>query len=196
MAKTVKISEEIIIPSDVEIELKGYKISLKGKKGSVSKDFSFEKRMDMALVQDGSDKKITINALFPKNKTVATIYTIINHIKNMIKGVQEEYTYKMKIVYSHFPITVVAPKKGSNKILINNFIGERGSRITTSIGVVKIKTNKEEVIVSGCNKEDVAQTCANIQIRCKIKSHDKRVFKDGVYVYSKQVGDAVFWSLK
>jgi len=32
--------------------------------------------------------------------------TISQHIRNMIKGVQEKFEYKLKVCFSHFPITV------------------------------------------------------------------------------------------
>jgi large subunit ribosomal protein L6 len=192
MVKVVRIEEELDIPDDVKLDLKNLVITCKGKKGVLAKDFNHCKKLKIERV----NKKIEISADFPRKKTIALAKTVKNLILNMIAGVQETYTYKMKIVYSHFPITLEPPKKGSTQILIRNFIGERAPRITYSIGDVTVKANKEEVIVNGCDKETVGQTCANIQRKCKIKNKDKRVFQDGIYVYEKLLGSKQFWVIK
>ncbi|WP_457558091.1 50S ribosomal protein L6 [Candidatus Harpocratesius sp.] len=190
--KYVAVDEEVKIPDDISINLKDKILTLEGKKGKITKDFSHAKKIDLTLI----DKNIYLHVDFPRKNDIAKMYTIKNIIGNMIKGVQLGYEYRMKIVYSHFPITVEPPKGNSNEILIRNFIGERAPRITKKIGEVKIKANKEEVIVSGVSKEHVGQTCANIQKLCKIREKDKRVFQDGVYVYKKLVGDEVLWELR
>ena len=194
MVKLVAIDDELEIPKDVDFKIDNKVVTIKGKKGSVTKDFGHAKLLDLTF--DPKDRMFRIHAEFPRRNSIALASTIKNIVINMIDGAQKEYTYKMKIVYSHFPITVVPPAKGSDLILIKNFIGERAPRKTHSIGEVKIVADKEEVVVSGCDKEFVGQTCANIQKRCSIKKKDKRTFQDGVYVYQKSLGDEVFWSIK
>ncbi|MHA1601427.1 MAG: 50S ribosomal protein L6 [Promethearchaeota archaeon] len=191
--KHVLIDEELEIPSDVKLSMDSEKnITVKGKKGELTKSFAHAKKISISIL----DNKIYLHTDFPRNKDIALVSTLKNLLINMIIGVQEGYVYKMKIVYSHFPITVVAPKKGQTEILIKNFIGERAPRVTHAIGDVSIKTNKEEVIVSGVDKETVGQTCANIQRKCRIKEKDKRVFQDGVYVYEKMQGNKQIWAIR
>ncbi len=193
--KYVTIDEEVEIPNDISISVDSKKIvTVKGKKGEISKDFGHARFIDVHLNDDKS--KLLFHADFPRQKQIALVNTLKNIVINMIKGVQSEYIYKMKIVYSHFPITVEPPKKGQTKILIKNFIGERAPRVTHSVGDVKITANKEEVIVSGVDKESVGQTCGNIQLKCRIKEKDKRIFQDGIYVYEKLVGDEQFWIIR
>ncbi|MHA1776275.1 MAG: 50S ribosomal protein L6 [Promethearchaeia archaeon] len=190
--KYVAVDEEVKIPEDVSVKVEDKVITLEGKKGKVIKDLSHMKKIDIKLL----NKTIYLHIDFPRQSEIAKIYTVKNIIGNMIKGVQEGYEYRMKIVYSHFPITVDPPKGKSDEILIKNFIGERAPRVTKKIGDVTIKSNKEEVIVSGPNKEHVGQTCANIQKLCKIREKDKRIFQDGVYVYKKLLGDEVLWEIR
>lgn len=193
--KYVAIDEDIEIPDDVSINLDANKMmKVKGKLGEISKDFGHARFIDISFNDDKS--KILLHADFPRTKQIALVKTLKNLIINMINGVQKGYTYKMKIVYSHFPITVEPPKKGSNEVLIKNFIGERAPRKTHTIGDVKVTANKEEVIVSGIDKESVGQTCGNIQLKCKIKEKDKRIFQDGIYVYEKLLGDEQFWVIR
>lgn len=192
--KQVSIDEEVLIPADVFITLDGKIFTIKGEKGTVTKDFSHARFIEMSY--DEQNSKVLFHADFPRQKQIALVNTLKNILITMIKGVQKEYTYKMKIVYSHFPITVEPPKKGSNEILIKNFIGERAPRITHTVGDVKVSANKEEVIVSGVDKESVGQTCGNIQLKCRIRDKDKRIFQDGVYVYEKLLGEEQFWVIR
>lgn len=193
MVKTVLFEKEIEIPKEVTFSIDNdKKITVKGKNGIITKEFGHAKFVDIKVVKN----IIYLKASFPRKRETAIVTTLANLISNMFLGVQKGYTYKMKIVYSHFPITVVPPKKGEKEILIKNFIGERAPRKTYSVGDVAITANKEEVIVSGPDKELVGQTCANIQLKCKIKEKDKRIFQDGVYVFEKLVGDDIFWQIK
>jgi len=61
----------------------------------------------------------------PRKKEAALVGTIYSHIQNMITGVTKGYQYKLKIVFSHFPISVKIQDKS---VLIENFTGERRPR--------------------------------------------------------------------
>jgi large subunit ribosomal protein L6 len=103
----------------------------------------------------------------------------------MITGVQKGFSYKLKIVFSHFPMSVKVQDK---TVLIENFTGERRARKVKIIGDVKVKVESEDVIVEGINLEDVSQTAANIEQATKVKKKDPRVFLDGIYVYERNEG--------
>ncbi|MBS7635615.1 50S ribosomal protein L6, partial [Candidatus Bathyarchaeota archaeon] len=94
---------------------------------------------------------------------------------------------KLKIVYAHFPISV---KVNGNKIIIENFMGERSPRTAKIIGDVKVSVKGDDVIIQGINIEDVSQTAANIEQATRIKNRDPRRFLDGIYVYEKMEGMA------
>ena len=111
--------------------------------------------------------------------------TVCAHIRNMIKGVTKGFTYKLKIVYAHFPISV---KVEGDKILIENFLGERAPRVAKIVGNTKVIVKKDDVILQGINIEEVGQTAANIEQATKIKNKDPRKFLDGIYVYEKHEG--------
>ena len=75
---------------------------------------------------------------WPRKKEASLVGTIESHIKNMITGVTKGYTYKLKIVFSHFPITV---KVQDRAVMVENFTGERQSTQSAKIlGDVKVKT--------------------------------------------------------
>ena len=105
----------------------------------------------------------------------------------MITGVTKGYHYKLKIVFSHFPITV---KVQENQYLIENFTGERRARRIKIIGDVKVKVETDDIIIEGINLEDVSQTAANIEQSTRVRRKDPRVFLDGIYVFERNEGIA------
>ena len=125
--------------------LEGKKVNVKGAKGSLIRDFSFA-----TIAIEGEGKNIRIWAKWPRKKEAALVGTITSHIQNMITGVTKGYTYKLKIVFSHFPISV---KLQGKSILIENFTGERRARSIKIIGDVKVKIEPDDIIVEGINLE-------------------------------------------
>ena len=104
-------------------------------------------------------------------------------MNNMVKGVTEGFTYTLKALYSHFPMTLAV--KG-NELVVNNYFGERVPRSAKILNGVEVKIqNKTEVIVSGIDKEAVGQTAANIERSTTVKKRDRRVFQDGIYLIEK-----------
>lgn len=105
------------------------------------------------------------------------------HLNNMIKGVTDGFTYNLKAFYSHFPMTMSV--KG-NKLVVNNYFGERVPRTANILPGVDVKVQKKvEVVVSGIDKEAVGQTAANIERCTTVKNRDRRVFQDGIYLLEK-----------
>jgi large subunit ribosomal protein L6 len=100
----------------------------------------------------------------------------------MIKGVSQGFEYKMKTVFSHFPIKTSVE---GNEFIIQNFLGERSARRAKILEGVTVEVNGEDVTVKGSDKECVGQTVANIERATKVKKRDVRVFQDGVYRISK-----------
>ena len=177
-----EVSKTIQVPDNVDVSLEGKKISVKGAKGSLTRDFSFA-----PIAIEGEGKNIRLWAKWPRKKEAALVGTIYSHIQNMITGVTKGYSYKLKIVFSHFPISIKVQDKS---VLIENFTGERRARRVKIIGDVKVKIEPEDIIVEGVNLEDVSQTAANIEQATRVRRKDPRVFLDGIYVYEKNEGVA------
>jgi len=175
-----EISKTIQAPEGVEISLTGKKVTVKGEKGTLTRDFS-----SAHISLDAEGKGIRVWAEWPRKKEAALVGTIHSHIQNMISGVQKGFTYKLKIVFSHFPISV---KTQGKVVIIENFTGERRARRAKIIGDVKVKIDNEDVVVQGLNLEDVSQTAANIEQSTKVKRKDPRIFLDGIYVYERNDG--------
>jgi large subunit ribosomal protein L6 len=178
--RAVEISRTIQVPADVEANLDGRKLTVKGPKGAVTRDFSHA-----AVSIESKDKNIRVWAEWPRKKEASLVGTIDSHIQNMIKGTTKGYTYKLKIVFSHFPISVKLKEK---TVLVENFTGERNPRKAKIRGNAQVKIQSEDIIVQGIDIEDVSQTAANIEQATKVKRKDPRIFLDGIYVYEKVEG--------
>lgn len=179
MAKAVHIIEEVEIPENVNVEISGYTVKVSGPKGELTKDFSHAR----GIMLRKENNRVFVEAYFANRRIKALVGTIAAHIRNMIHGVTRGYRYKLKIIYSHFPISVVVDE--SERIVrIKNFLGEKADRIARIVGGdVKVKVEGEDVIVEGIDIEHVGQTAANIELATKVRGKDRRVFSDGIYIY-------------
>jgi large subunit ribosomal protein L6 len=175
MPKDMK--KTVDIPEGVTVVQEGNNISVTGPKGSSVRELWYP-----GIVIALEENKVTVDSPNPRKKQVAMMGTIASHISNMINGVTGGYTYKMKVVYSHFPIQL---KVTGDHLSIGNFLGEKKPRKAKIQGETKVETKGDEVIVSGIAIEDVGQTAANIQQATKIKRFDPRVFQDGIYMMEK-----------
>ena len=175
-----EISKTIQVPDGVEINVIQRKVTVTGNKGTLIRDFSHA-----AISISCNEGLLSVWAEWPRKKEASLVGTIYSHILNMITGVEKGFTYKLKIVFSHFPISVKIQDK---LIIIENFTGERQSRKSKIIGDTKVKVQGEDIIVEGINLENVSQTAANIEQATKVKNKDPRVFLDGIYVFEKNEG--------
>ncbi len=175
-----EISRTIQIPDGVEVNIEGRKVTVKGDRATLTRDFS---HAAVSLETDG--KTVRIWAEWPRKKEASLVGTIDSHIQNMITGVTKGYSYKLKIVFSHFPITVKVQEKS---VVIENFTGERRPRKAKILGDVKVRVEPDDVVVQGAKLEDVSQTAANIESITKVTKKDPRVFLDGIYVYERNEG--------
>jgi large subunit ribosomal protein L6 len=148
---------------------------------SISREF-IHSRVSVSI----TDGNVVVFCDLPRRKERALAGTWGAHIRNMNKGISEGFEYRLKAVYSHFPMTL---KVEGSVLQINNLFGERVPRKaelpwTPADVTVKVE-NKTEVVVSGIDKEKVGQTSANIERACRIRGRDRRVFQDGVYIVDK-----------
>jgi large subunit ribosomal protein L6 len=180
MGKTILEYQEAKIPEEVEVTINQKRVVIKGQLGEIKKDFSYT-----PVLIKKTDDKVLVEAVWPNKKNAAIVKTVLSRIKNMIDGVTKGFTYKLKIVFAHFPISV---KVQNSKVLIENFYGERSPRVANIIGDTKVEVGSEDIIVKGLDIDEVSQTAANIQQATRIKRYDPRVFLDGIYVYEKTEG--------
>src|SRR5215831_3005906 len=102
----------IPVPEKVKVSEKHRILNVEGPLGKTRKNF---KKIPVDLEVSG--KNIKLKSLGTRKKDYAIFKTSESIINTLIKGVQYGYTFKMKIVYAHFPITV---KVKDNNIHVEN----------------------------------------------------------------------------
>ena len=175
--KFQELKQEIEIPQGIEASIEDNLVKIKGPKGENQRAFHYPK-----IKIFKQDNKIILSAKNATKKEKTMMGTITSHIYNLIKGVDQGFIYKLKICSGHFPMKVVIE---GNKVLINNFLGEKIPRKANIISGVKVKIEGSEILLEGIDKESVAQTSANIELATRITNRDRRVFQDGCYIISK-----------
>ncbi|MDQ4050303.1 MAG: 50S ribosomal protein L6 [Thermoproteota archaeon] len=176
-----QITAEVEASASVTLKKEGNVLLVKGPLGTLKKDFT-----KLPATVDVQGNKITIKPYGTRKRDLAVTNTARSIIEGMIKGVEKGYTYKLKIIFAHFPLSV---KVKGKEVHVENFYGERSARISRIIGdTTKVSVVGEDVVVQGPSLEDVSQTAANIELSTKIKGKDQRVFLDGLYVHSKEEG--------
>merc|ERR1712010_347322 len=115
--------------------------------------------------------------------------TLKSLISNMITGVTEGFRYKMRLVYSHFPINAIVPKDGE-QVTVRNFLGGKQDKIIPMIGGTKVRLTpsgevKDELVFEGVDNAALSLCCARVSQVCKPGRKDVRKFLDGVYVSAK-----------
>ena len=152
-------------------------LEIAGPLGSLARTFVHSK-LNIAA----KSKKIQLFCNMPRKKDMALFGTWLAHIKNMLTGVTDGFEYKMKIVYSHFPIKT---RVQDEFVVIENFLGEKQPRKARILGETKVKISGDQVILNGINVEHVGQSAANIELATVIKNFDPRIFQDGIYITEK-----------
>jgi large subunit ribosomal protein L6 len=182
MAHAELVERIVEIPDGVTIEISNRKIKASGPKGALEEDLSH-----IPCTMEVEKGRVLIRSSWPRREDIAMAGTAAAKIRNMVKGVNVGFTFKMKVVHAHFPVTLKVIDK-ERKLLIENFTGEKTSRVARIVGDSRVKAAGDEIVIQGISLEDVSQTAANIEQCTKIKDKDQRVFLDGIYVFERKEG--------
>jgi len=182
--KQLYIERSIELPEDLKITVKDRHVTIEGPKGTLTRNFD---PTDVEITKKG--KKVDIKAYYINKKRKAATLAVVGYINNMIKGVMQGYTYKSKIVFSHFPLTV-EPDNKKKIVTIKNLYGGRKHITVPIVGPeTTVKVDKDDVIIEGIDKEAVGQTTANMQEACRLRGKRKKdpeTFMDGVWLWDKE----------
>src|SRR5512136_805754 len=168
---------KVKIPGGVKASLDGMHLRVTGPKGQLSRNVRFPQ---VTVTCDG--KEVVIATESRRKEITAMVGTLEAHAKNMFRGVTEGYEYRMKVVYSHFPIQL---KLQGKRLEIANFLGEKKPRYAGIENGVAAKVGNDEIVLTGIDKELLGITSANIEHATKIRNRDPRIFQDGIYIVHK-----------
>ena len=176
------MEKKVEILEGVQVRIDGMSVVVKGSKDELAMDFD-DPRFNGLVKIENKDGYIYVSNSDTKRKTGAVVGTVAAHIKNMMLGATAGFRYEMKIMYTHFPITVT---QTGDRIQIKNFFGEKGFRIARVVGKTKVDIDKDLITLTGNKIEEVGQTAANIERACRLTGRDRRIFQDGIYITSKR----------
>lgn len=177
MPKYGKSVVRLKIPQNVVLEIRNGIVSVSGSNGKLSKKLNNPK---IQIAKEG--REVIVSCDFPRRGEKALVGTFAGHIRNMLKGAQENYEYRLKVVYAHFPMKVTLKEK---RIIIENFLGEKTPRYSELRGDTKALLKGNEITLLGPNIEDVSLSAASLERATRIKKKDPRIFQDGIYIIQK-----------
>ena len=185
----------IEIPEGIEVVINGNDFSVKGNGKETSRNF------DIGRVHtNAKDGKIILVAKGATRRESKMIGTTWAHLKNMVKGVGEEFVYELEICNVHFPMNVSVHKaqqlavsseqlavgKGDgDKIIIKSFLGETTERVSKILPNVDVEIKGNIITVSSHDIEAAGQTAANLEKATRLIGRDRRIFQDGIYITEK-----------
>lgn len=172
-----KIEEKIEIPEGIICELADN--VLKCKKDSI--ELSIEPDL-IGIQLKIQDKNIIFSTVKGSKKDLKIIKANLSHIKNIFRGLEDKFEYKLEIANVHFPMTA---KVEGNRLAINNFLGEKNPRYAEILPNVDVEIKGQEITVSSPDRKLAGQTAANFEKATQIKGRDKRIFQDGIYITQK-----------
>mmetsp|Transcript_25477 Transcript_25477/g.38645 ORF Transcript_25477/g.38645 Transcript_25477/m.38645 type:complete len:196 (+) Transcript_25477:119-706(+) len=187
--KTVLATRRHEIPAGVEVTIKSRTVTVSGPRGKLTRDFKHV-NMDLRVVGGDSEEEegkkfVQLDVWFATRKELACVRTVCSHIDNMIVGVTRGFCYKLRFVYSHFPINVTL---AGEMVEIRNFLGEKRVRKVKLLEGVEYLRNpnvKDQIELSGNDIVAVSLTAAQIQQATNVRKKDLRKFLDGIYVSEK-----------
>ena len=165
------------IPEGVEVVVSDNKVTVKGNGKELVREFDNGK-VSMSV----ADGKFILKAKGATRRESKMTGTIWAHLKNMIKGLTEDFVYTLEVCNVHFHMNV---KAEGDKIIIKSFLGEttvRESRIMPN-STVDIKGNI--ITVSSYDIEAAGQTAANLEKATRLTGRDRRIFQDGIFITEK-----------
>merc|ERR1712244_28105 len=158
--KTVNCNYDVDLSSfgdSVKMVVKGQVVTVSGPRGTLKRDFS---HLKVELKKTGA-QSIRIVKWWATMRQKAALRTVSSHINNMAVGVPSGFRYKMRTVYTHFPINMIVKEEGK-RVEIRNFLGEKINREVGMLEGVKVSVSpkqKDEFWFEGNDIENV-RSCA------------------------------------
>ncbi len=152
-------------------------VTVSGPKGEVTRSFVHPR---ITVASEGNTVTFSVTKGTKREKRMINTFT--SHLRNMIQGVQEPHTYKLKICSGHFPMNVAV---SGQELVVKNFLGESVPRKVTLPATVTTKVDGDIITVECPDKELAGQAAAKIEHICRITNKDTRIFQDGIYITHK-----------
>lgn len=170
--------EEILeAPQGVTVTVDHGNVLVKGPKGEVAR------RMYAPGVSISAEgQRVVFKAKKATKREKKMLYTFFAHLRNMVRGVQNPWVYKLKLCAGHFPMTAAVT---AGKFALKNFLGEKTPRECAIPQGVDVKIAGQEITVTAVDRELAGQTAGLLELLTFKPKKDQRVFQDGIYITEK-----------
>jgi large subunit ribosomal protein L6 len=171
LERVIEIAEGI----EVLVNDKDFVVKANGKE--------LKKNLDIGKIKiEVKDGKVVLTAKGATKREAKMMGTINAHLKNMIKGVGEDFVYELEVCNVHFPMNV---KANGNMITIKSFLGETTERKSKILDGAKVEIKGSKITVTSHDIEAAGQTAANLEKATKLTGKDRRIFQDGIFITKK-----------
>ena len=143
----------ITVPENVEVKIEGQKITVKGPKGTLEREF----HKNMTVAMEDNVIKITRLDDEPYNRSIHGLTRTL--IKNMIEGVTNEFARELQINGVGYRVQ----KQGNDLNLVLGY--SHPIIFKAPEGITFDVPNPNTIIVKGIDKELVGQTAAVIRTK-------------------------------
>ena len=173
-----KFIQEFELPDGIQAVVEDSELILK----KDSKELRRKLHPAIGLKIEGN--KLTIKARKTSKKEKKIFGSLKAHIKNMIKGLTEGFTYRLQVSNVHFPMNVIYDKDNS-ELVVKNFLGEKEDRRIKLNKEVDVKVDKGNIELTSYDIEKAGQAAANIEKGTKVRNKDRRIYQDGIFITKK-----------
>lgn len=108
--------------------------------------------------------------------------SLLAHVKNLVRGLENKFVYQLEACNVHFPMTL---KVDGSKLVINNFLGEKTPRFARIEKNVLVEVKGPKVTVSSADIEAAGRTVSIIERATHVRNRDRRVFQDGIFLVER-----------
>ncbi len=176
--KATSLFEEIEMPEGVTADFTESILTIKKGQDEI------QRRINPMIEVKVEGNKITLIVRRVRKTEKKMFGTTKAHVRNMVKGFDEPFKYKLHIANVHFPMTVTHDKD-NNQLFVKNFLGEKTDRKIKLVPGVNIKLGKEEIDLEYFDREKAGQCAANIEKGTRVRNKDRRIFQDGIFIIEK-----------
>ncbi len=173
-----ELKQEIKIPEEISVIIRGKEIVLK------KADRELRRKLNPLLELKIEDNNIIIRSKKTSKKQRKNFGTLKAHLKNMIKGLEEDFVYELQVANVHFPMNISFDKE-NREFFVKNFLGEKKDRKIKIREGVELQIDKGVIEIRSPDIEKAGQTAADIEKGTKVRNKDRRIFQDGIFITKK-----------
>jgi large subunit ribosomal protein L6 len=171
------ITEKLELAQGVSAAVENGIVRIKGPKGELIRKLSAP---GIRIKAEG--QTVTLTAKKATRHEKKMLYTFLAHIRNMARGTQQPWTYRLKICSGHFPMTATI---SGNKFSIKNFLGEKVPRECRLPEDAEVKISGQEITITSADRETAGRVAGRLELLTFKPNKDQRTFQDGIYITEK-----------